>query len=322
MVRRQIGSTVLGMRKVAEAVLRQHHVLVASDNAFQQRARLLQALWREAQGLPMGAKSNGEPLGSRIPLDFAKLTLAHFLSDTIRESVRREIASVRGGSNQLIAEERLYANLLSSQPLCFNLFGELQANLAFASRVCASLWPDRVAEVTAVRFEYSPSRSDDLYTGDKSAFDVFIEHRTLDGAPGFIGIEVKYHESLNVAPAEPKPRYAALTAAMGCFDPSHLAQLKAKPLEQIWRDHMLAGAMLLNEPKWKSGLYVFVYPQDNTQCERAVKAYSACLTDSSSFGSVTLEKIVAAISMHTDAEWVRSLAERYLAWQRVAARIA
>jgi PD-(D/E)XK nuclease superfamily len=116
-VKGQNGSTVPGMRRLSEALLRQHHVFVASDNAFQQRARLLQALWREGQGLPIGAKSNGEPLGSRIPLEMAKETLANFLTDTIRESVRRELAAVRGGSHQLIAEERLYANLLSSQPL-------------------------------------------------------------------------------------------------------------------------------------------------------------------------------------------------------------
>ena len=75
--------------------------------------------------------------------------------------------------------------------------------------------------------------------------------------------------------------------------------------------------MLLNEPKWESGLYVFLYPQDNSQCEQAVQAYSACLTDSSSFGSVTLEKVVAALRMQTQAEWVRAVADRYLAWERV-----
>jgi len=305
------------MKKLPESLLRRHHVFVSSDNAFQGRARLLQALWREAQGLPIGERSKGEPLGSRLELGFAKESLANFLSDTIRSCVRRELSAVRAGSSQLIAEDRLLANLLSSQPLCFNLFAELQADLGLASRVCRALWSDRVADVSAVRFEHSPGRGDERYTGDRSAFDVFIEHHTPDGAAGFIGIEVKYHENLRVEPAAQKPRYAELAAAMGCFDLARLAKLKAKPLEQIWRDHLLAGAMLMGESRWGSGLYVLLYPQDNPQCRRAAAAYSECLTDASTFGAITLEKLVTTLRMQTDAEWVRLLIERYLAWQRV-----
>lgn len=54
------------------ALLRHHHAFVATDDPFQRRARLLQALWREARGLPIGAKTSGDPIGSRIPLAFAK----------------------------------------------------------------------------------------------------------------------------------------------------------------------------------------------------------------------------------------------------------
>lgn len=36
------------------AVLERHHALVAGDNAWQRRARLRQARWRERQGLDVG----------------------------------------------------------------------------------------------------------------------------------------------------------------------------------------------------------------------------------------------------------------------------
>ena len=183
--------------------------------------------------------------------------------------------------------------------------------------MCASLWPDRVSAVTGIRFEYSPARRDERYTGDRSAFDVFIEHLTPAGEPGFIGIEVKYHESLEQQAREPKPRSLQLTREMGCFDAERVQELQAKPLEQIWRDHLLAGAMLVVEPKWKSGLYVFLYPQDNVPCQHAVAAYQRCLTDSDTFAVVTLEKVVTALRTQTNAEWVKALARRYLAWQRV-----
>ena len=117
--------------------------------------------------------------------------------------------------------------------------------------------------------------------------------------------------------AEPKPRYAELTAATGCFEPARVADVQRKPLEQIWGDHMLAGATLLNEPKWTSGLYVFLHPESNGHRHRAVGACSKCLTDTSSFGSVTLENVAAAIRSQTDAQWVDALAERYLGWNRI-----
>ena len=77
----------------------------------------------------MGAHSpaSGESrkLGSRIEASYAKQG-ANFLSSAIaklvfRESVYREIGAV-------IEQERLWTNMLSSQPLCFNLFGDLKLN--------------------------------------------------------------------------------------------------------------------------------------------------------------------------------------------------
>src|ERR1700722_15618231 len=44
---------------VSDAVLLEHHVLVATDNELQRRARLLQALLREARGMPIGVLIEG-----------------------------------------------------------------------------------------------------------------------------------------------------------------------------------------------------------------------------------------------------------------------
>ena len=52
--------------KQADEELDRHHVLVRTDDAFQRRARLRQALWREERGLPIG-QHGGRPLGSPCP---------------------------------------------------------------------------------------------------------------------------------------------------------------------------------------------------------------------------------------------------------------
>jgi len=302
-------------------VLDEHDVAVDTDNAFQQRARLLQALWREARGLPPGARSTGAPLGSRLPLLLAKEQLSNFFTDNIRHAVRECMAAKQAGSGQLIDEDRLYANLLSSQPLCFNMFGELQADLGLATRVCAELWPARVADVTAVRFEHSPGRGDVAYTADRSAFDVFIEHTLPSGGTGFVGIEVKYHENLKVGAAEFRPRYEEVARQMGCFGEQHLPSLRRPPLEQIWRDHLLAGAMLASGV-WKSGLYVFMYPEGNVHCSRAATAYAECLTTHESFETLTLDRFVQVAEHHVRDAWVTDLRDRYLGWGKIDSLVA
>jgi hypothetical protein len=116
-----------------ETLLAEHHVLVPTDNPFQRRARLLQALWRHEQGLPIG-EHRGRPLGSRLALPAAKVTLSNYITDGVRDVVRREVLDRDRAKDKLYGQPRIFNDLLSSQPLCFNLFGELQRDLALATR--------------------------------------------------------------------------------------------------------------------------------------------------------------------------------------------
>jgi hypothetical protein len=94
---------------------------------------------------------------SRLAMPFAEQTLANYLTDDIRQVVRGEVKK----PEKLYQAPRIYNDLLSSQPLCFNVFGELQADLDSTTRVAGQLWPARVAEVTAIEFEHSPGRGDE-----------------------------------------------------------------------------------------------------------------------------------------------------------------
>ena len=305
------------MDRVPTSLLDAHKARATGDNPFQQRARLLQALWRERRGYEDGGGGQSWA-GSRLDAKFARDTKANLMTQAARDAADAELAAKRGGSKQVIQEERLWTNLLSSQPLAFNLFAELQADLALATRVLTRLWPARVSEVTRIRFEYSPGHGDITYTHDHTAFDVFFEVVAPTGGRSFIGLEVKYHEALDDPPATHKPRYDEVTAAMRCFRPESLAALRVKPLEQIWRDHMLAGSMSLHAAGgWEPGLYVFLYPEGNEECRRAVHLYKDILSDTSTFAAVTLETMVAAIEAETDAAWIGEVRERYLGWQAI-----
>ncbi len=149
-------------------VLDAHHVRVDTDNAFQQRARLLQALWREAQNpeYPAGPVTQ-KSYGSRLDETFARREKANLMTPAAREAATAELTREHKSHKPLIDAKRLWTNLLSSQPLAFNLFGELKADLALATGVLRRLWPARVAGVTQVSFEHSPGRMDPKYTNDK-----------------------------------------------------------------------------------------------------------------------------------------------------------
>lgn len=303
----------------SDDILARHHVLVPSDNPFQRRARLLQAIWREEQGLPIG-EHNGRPLGSRLAMPAAKEALSNYLTDTIRAVVRREVLDPAHSSGKLYGQPRIWNDLLSSQPMAFNLFGELQQDLELASRVLERMTDGRIERVTAIQFEHSPGRGDAKYTGDRSAFDVFIEYLTHKDERGFVGIEVKYHEGLGDEPAPHRDRYDEVATAMGCFDESMRARLRQKPLQQIWRDHLLAGSLLADrESRYDDGFFAFLHPKDNENCSRAASEYLACLSIKATFLSWTLEALVEAIRLEGATVCVESIEKRYLAFDRVAA---
>ncbi|WP_157944125.1 PGN_0703 family putative restriction endonuclease [Blastococcus atacamensis] len=149
-------------------------VLVARDAPWQSELRLRQARWREQLGQPAGMAGQRR-LGSRLP---AGDTTNNFLTP----SVARAVANARLEPGALISTPRIYDNMLSSQPLAFNLFAELQQDLELAGLIGRALWPDLVASVESIRFEWSPGRADPRFLGNRSAFDVAWLCRDRGGA--------------------------------------------------------------------------------------------------------------------------------------------
>lgn len=260
--------------------------------------------------MPIG-DHNGKALGSRLPVDYAERELANYLTPGIRQVVRDALDNA--AESQLFSKPRIYNDLLSSQPLCFNLFGELTLDSDLAARAFRALRPDSIGAVTSIGFEYSPGRSTERFTNDRSAFDVFVEYDVRGGGRGFLGIEVKYHESLKEPAAPHRKRYDEIATAMGCFDPAKMTVLRDAPLQQFWRDHLLAGSMLADPYLgYSEGSFIVVYPAANPFCRSAVRQYRQCLLHQSTFDSWTLEEIVGVLSLFTQDAWVEELRRRYL----------
>lgn len=291
---------------ITDDILAQHHVLVPSDNDFQRETRLRQGLWREKEGLPIG-DHRGRPLGSRLAMPFALETLANYLTENIKGVVRAEVQK----TEKLYRAPRIYDDLLSSQPLCFNLFGELHLDLDLASKAFQRLLGQPVT-VTGIEFEHSPGRGDPRFTADGSALDVFVSY-DVGGTRGFIGIEVKYAENLDVDEARHRARYDQIARQMNIFVPSSLPTLRVRPLEQFWRDHLLACSLVLDDASgFDHGAFGVLYPSGNKIVESAVTRYRSCLLDAATFTSWTLEQVLLALDDAGAGAWATEVRRRYL----------
>ena len=326
-------------RSEKDGILENYFALEAVDRNkdFQQRARLLQSLWRDEQRLKP-ALWRGKLRGNLLEMPEAKTDLSNYLTQNIRDMVRYELKTnwkrpmaMRG----LYAEPRIFNNLLSSQPLCFNLFGELTYDFNLATRAFSDLTDGRIAQVSEIRFEYSPGRENPKYTGDKSAFDVYVKYITAYGENGFVGIEVKYHENPNkveykkdrkdgiTKPAEELyftthgVRYEGIATDMECFLEDDLDNIRKKPIQQFWRDHLLAGAHKRVDG-FEDAFFAVLYPDGNTDCRKAVNDYRQCLDPNDrSFEVWTLDQFVECLRQHSSADWIRSFHYRYLDFTRL-----
>ena len=192
----------------------------------------------------MGQVSNRDrtrPIGSRLPMPWAQESLANYIAENIQDVVRSEVLDPAKSKGKFYGKPRIFNDLLSSQPICFNLFGELTLDLPLATSVMKKLTEGKVENVTRIEFEWSPCRGDLIYTGDRFAFDVYVEFLTTANTKRFLGTEVKYHENPIGKASPDKERYDEIAGSMDCFDSNRVDELRAQPIQQIWRDHILAG---------------------------------------------------------------------------------
>lgn len=288
-----------------------------ATTAWKRAARFRQARWRETRKLEIGSSpyaggKDATPVGSRLELDFARKSGANFLSPAALAAARHRVANPE--PHQMLATDRLWADLLSSMPLCFNLFGDLAADRERASHAVRSWWPDAPRGEVSVRFEHSPARKDRAYLGNRSAFDVAFD---LDAgsARAIVGVETKYHEHAK-AEKTPRPaalkRYVEIAERSGAFADGWQARVVETELQQIWLDHLLLLSMLQHPLKrWWWGRFVLVYPSRNPSFAAAASSYREVLRDPATFAAVTIEELVATPGALT-APTAAAFRERYL----------
>ena len=196
----------------------------------------------------------------------------------------------------------------------------MKQNNLLATKVFKDIYPSLdIGGITKIEFEYSPGRRDLKYTGDSSAFDVFVEYKTSYGQLSFLGIEVKYAEHLKDKPSTHKIRYEEISNDSKFFDMSQLDNLKAKPIQQIWRDHLLTLSMFISNKDYYRGDFIYLYPSGNRECVKAITKYKETfLPDKESyFNPLTIEKFVEVLKKYSFEKWILNFEDRYLNFNKI-----
>ena len=236
---------------------------------------------------------------------------------------------------ETIESDRLFNNLLSSQPMAFNLFCPLRKMLKelpdTATKVIKAALPNHpIYKVTKVDLEFIPGNYMEL-TGDKSAMDAIIEFVDTDGRDGFIAIETKYSENLGSNAAydidengNKKPRSQNIEAIkeLKCFTPDVENSIMegTTPLTQIYRNFLLSETY--GHRKGLLSYSIILAPKRHPSTKRELDSLTNGLCDEykEKIEEINLEDFVNRIISVCPEEYksvFERFHDRYLNWDKL-----
>lgn len=288
----------------------------SSDNAFKTRMRYHQS-WYRANILKVpygiGPKESDKTYYGNMLRKEDGVKGLNFLDPSIFKLALERISQQEGA----VEPFRLLNNMLSSQPMCFNLFGMLADNLFIATKFWNSVFPNTIREITYVGFEYAPSPKED-FLNDSTAFDVYFEYLDFEGGKGFIGIECKYTEPFSQKVYDKKEYRRWVDKSNSPWKKDKFDELSDLRWNQLWRDHLLVISMLnQKERKFNNGILILIQHPEDTECENTVLGYSdLLLEDQKSFIDLPLDKLLSiwerTILEDDLKRWLLNFRSRYL----------
>lgn len=249
----------------------------------------------------------------------------NFLMKETFEYAKERVVNKR--ENETIEEFRLFNNLLSSQPMAFNLFHPLMLLLkqdpAMVTLAVRSAFRNfLVFEVTEIGLEFIPAPID-KYTNDKSAMDAYIKFADNNGGKHIIAIETKYTDVLGVNEASHCGEQKQMLIDTGLFsaDFEELLTGGKVKLTQIYRNLLLTERYRIVEGL-KDSYSVVLSPKDHPSTEEEIKSVTEYLKPEYAYklSAVTLEDFVDAMIQYLPeyyAQVYNAFKERYLSFEKI-----
>lgn len=305
-----------------------------SDNTFKRAARKHQSdyRWNELHCTHDHEHKNGK-YGAYLKWEDAQ-TGKNFYAPYWTKI--KELISKRYSPDQMWKASPLYANMLRSEHIPYNIFVPMQDDEEAAKKVFDKIiGAGQIEKICDIKIEYAPEKEFTL--SDGTSFDTFIRYQHTDGGFGGIGIEIKYteggyplkqksKEEQDIMKGENKA-YINYTKNCGYYkDCIFNTPLPKNPLiknnfRQIWRNHILGAAMLNNENilyPLKHFCSIIIFPSQNKHFTNAIPEYEEFLTEygKKSFHGITYEKFFEILGEEYSSEkckdWIKYLTKRYI----------
>ncbi|MBR3398409.1 MAG: hypothetical protein IKH08_01365 [Prevotella sp.] len=287
----------------------------ASVHRFTEQCRKMQGLYREELGEQEGVgpfpHSKNKHMNMLVNGD---VTGKNFLSNDIFEYAKQRVEQNKQRKNETIEAYRLFNNMLSSQPMAFNLFRPLMRLLEEdraddVTRMVRAAFPlIPVGQVFEVGIEFL-HEDIERYLDDKTAMDAIIRYYDSDQVPCFIAIETKYTDVLGENGPRDASRHKELIKQLHCFKPDSETALLSGRIEisQIYRNFLLAESYRLGEPSTHENTIAYsvvLAPKDHPTTASEVASLRDELAEpySERVMAVPLEQVVRAFIDNAPAD--------------------
>jgi hypothetical protein len=285
--------------------------ILPNESEYKKRIRFHQGWWRAFvlnEPIGLNPAKRDESVCNTILL--GEQTKSNFLTNGAVDSIRDTQQERQDFEAGLFNEDRLFNNLLSSQPLTFNFFGDLKQDLNLATRICKQLFPS-ISSVTNVLFEYAPRNK---YTNDNSAFDVALEV-TIEGKKGLIGLECKYTDTFSTK-AYDKSSYREIYAKSTNFLQPYEAYTVSR-FNQLFRNQLIAESLVQNSEYNFFYTGLFCFEGDGSAIQTGAEFQKMLNGGQNTFKVIRYKDFISAVQTldltWEQREWTMMLWARYCA---------
>ena len=269
-----------------------------NETGLRQRARFHQGWWRafvlnEPEGLN---PADAEKRVCNTIMDDEK-SGSNFLTPEAIQAIDQTKLEREAFEAGLFNEDRLFNNLLSSQPLAFNFFGPLKQNLVFAKSILELRLPG-ISKVSNIFFEFAPREK---YSGDNSAFDVAIEIE-MGSLKGLVGLECKYTDTFS-AKEYSKDSYRRIFEASTSFKQPYEAYIASR-FNQLFRGQLIAEALVQNKKYDFCMNGLFCHHLDTDAIETGLEFRKMMFGGDEGFRIITYSEFISDVQK-LDLSWER-----------------
>lgn len=298
------------------------HPMPNFENKFTAKCRLLQSMYRNdvlKEPYGKGPNINSKEYYGNMLVD-GELTGSNFISQAAFEFAKQKSLDKYINKDLTIDEYRLFNNMLSSMPMCFNLFSDLRKmlinNQEETTKIIKLMFKEieSIEEVLYIDVEFIPIPIMD-YTNDKSAFDAMILYEDKKGKKGLISIETKYTDLLGSNSSKDLDVKNQILEKGNFFDKELIAELKEKGYKQIHRNFLLTYIYAIKN-KCSNFVNIVISPEeDNLSVKEIDELKNHMLKYKDNIFKISLEEVVRRAMVSSNSKiggLMKKFKKRYL----------